>query len=196
MRKKIFVTILLIMILASCNSINDEEKTPKIINIKIKGALQSNYHVGCIRIEKLKNIYTPADLYPAARLCLKEEKLDKASMIFLVAGLYSKYDSARIHDKSAAQARSILILKNMSGLDKKVNNNWKKVINNIIDGETEEHNIFCKEIEKLGKPLYRPDYMILHGMQAFFSDFDIDNALIENFDGDIMWTKLLKAIDC
>ena len=173
-----------------------EKNDSGIINVHRKGALQSNFHVGCVDMVDIKNLYTPADLYPAAKRCLNDEDFNRAAEIFLFANLYANYDPLRMRDRHANQAKAVLRQKNFSGLKRSTINRWKKFMQTTYAKGSVEHTAFCIEARQIGHPRYRPDYMMLHTLSAFSSGFDLDRALIKDFDENEIWEKLLVASGC
>lgn len=144
-----------------------ETKTTQIFKLESEGNLESTHSVGCIDIKKLNNKYTPADLYPAVVKCVKESDYDNAFALFMMAGVYGYFDEERVTDKSAHQAKAVLIMNNMSTLTNEEREIWKKEMGSNLAENSPKLAQVCSEIKQIGYPEYYPSYMIQHGISAF-----------------------------
>jgi hypothetical protein len=162
----------------------------EITNYTAKGNLESKVNLPCLKYDDIKNSYTPADLYPSAAKCILENNNEQAVYIFYTASVYAVYDSMRIKDKTAAQARQVLILKHI----KPIPDEQKKGFADEIRKIKFDRTLLCNKIIKLGLPDYHPSYMIHHGIQAF-SGIKGD-GLIEGYDAQKNWQKALSALKC
>ena len=97
---KLFILVLVLLSF----TVNAQQNT----NAKSQGNLKSYHKLSCIDKGKLKNIYTPADMFPAIAKCIKKAKYSRAVYLAIVTNAYGHYDSSRVEDESAAQAVSIL----------------------------------------------------------------------------------------
>jgi hypothetical protein len=80
------------------------ETNGSFTNVRIEGSLASTQTVGCIPVTEAKNSFIQADLYNGVAECLRQDRYDLANNLYLLAGVYSRFDAARISDKSAGQA--------------------------------------------------------------------------------------------
>ncbi len=180
----------LILIIFSCitflgNIYKVEAKDLKIFNYKTQGNLAVTNKLTCISIKEMKNDYTPADLYPAVRDCVDKGKLKNASEIYYIAGAYSFFDILRVSDRTAHQAKKVLMINNFSTLSGHQRESWVAELNKIIADNTD----FCKAVKNIGKPNYQPVYMAAHGIRAFSIN---PNELIKtDFDSKKAWTRTL-----
>jgi len=192
MRKK--VSTMLISILAILTISSTSYASPKHINTKVKGSLESTHDIGCVDIKNLSNKYTPADLYKAVPTCIKEGKLDFGGQIFALASAYGRFDSERVADKTAHQGTKVLIMRYLS-LNKDISKEEKKEFSNIIQKGLKEgsnkHIKLCADLVKIGSPDYYPDYMILHGMNAILGK-NTNSNLVPGFNAEKAWKKTLK----
>jgi hypothetical protein len=108
--------------------------------------------------------------------------------LFALAGAYATFDGERVSDKSAAQAKTALIMTTFSV----VSPEKKKIFSDKTKLDTNDpslHEALCADIEKIGAPNYYPKYMILHGIKAFTGN-PYDGALVDNFDPTATWSKV------
>ncbi len=178
----------LIIILRICGINNLHAQ--KNISIEAEGNLESPNPCGCVELSKVMNEHNPADILNGMGKCIELEDFEKAAKLFAIAGVYGKYDTYRVKDKSAHQALLVLqqnILLNINETDK------EKMISNLnklLKKDSEELNNVCQAIQQVGIPKYYPKYMVQHGIQAFLNKEG--NGLIEEFDSEESWNLALK----
>ena len=163
-------------------------------NAKSQGNLKSNYQLACIKKNKLKNIYTPADLFPAVAKCIKKGEYSLAVYLAMVTNAYGHYDAARVEDESAAQAFQVLQLRNLGGLKP---GKTKKFLEEFRKFNASEKNKSdaCQLLSKLGKPDYHPHYMIQHGLKSV-TGIEGD-GLIAGYDASAIWQDTMtNYINC
>jgi len=159
-----------------------------------KGNLAVTHDLDCIPLDTTKNIYTPADLYKAFAKCIQEGDYDKANDLFLLAGAYVRFDAMRVADKTAHQARTVLIMNNTSEMTAQQKRDWNAHMDKLTPGSERLAEI-CSKIKKIGVPDYYPAYMIQHGIQAFSKE-KIE-PLVPNFDPQSAWQSILdKSLHC
>ena len=163
----------------------------KNISIEAEGNLESPNPCGCVELAEVTNQHNPADILNGMKKCIELKDFEKAAKLFAIAGVYGKYDTYRVKDRSAHQAFLVLqqsILLNLNEKDK------EKIIlnfNKLLEKGSEELNNLCQDIQKVGIPKYFPRYMIQHGMQAFTNKEG--NGLVEKFNSKEAWTLALKS---
>ena len=164
------------------------EQNGKVTNVTSEGNLASYQAVGCIPLSEAKNTFTPADLYKGVGKCIAQGNYDFAANLFILAGMYARFDAARITDKTAGQAGVVLIMNTFSNVpqDKKIK--FGEVTNRLA-ADAELLGKLCGEINKIGSPTYYPSYMILHGVKAFTGN-PHEGALVKDFDTPGFWRKL------
>ncbi|MDB6082981.1 MAG: hypothetical protein JWN43_862, partial [Gammaproteobacteria bacterium] len=84
--------------------------------LQAAGQLAATHDLGCISIEKVRSIYTAADLYRSTRQCLDADQYALAAPLFALAGGYGRFDAMRIVDKTAGQGVTILTMNVGDGL--------------------------------------------------------------------------------
>lgn len=171
------------------------EKNGNITNFKVVGSLASKQDIGCIKIEKAKNSFTPADLYKGVSTCLAQEKFEEASALFLLAGLYSRYDAVRVTDKTAGQAGSALIVNTFANIKPDIKAKFGAAVEKDTKDPASIQRI-CEQIVAIGPPDYYPEYMILHGMKAFTGN-PHEGAIASDFNKTATWAELqTKQLHC
>ena len=171
-------------------SINNVQ-AQKTISLEAEGNLESPNPCDCVDISEITNEHNPADILHGMGKCIEKNNFGKAARLFAIAGVYAKYDSYRVKDKSAHQALMVLqqnILIDISEDDK--NNMIAKLRQTLEKGSSELKNV-CQEIEKVGIPKYHPKYMIRHGIQAFIETDG--NGLVEDFNSEESWKLALES---
>lgn len=186
----------------------EEAKPPKIIteqrgnvtNYRIEGARAPSQDIGCIPIVKAKNTFTPPDLFKGAEACITQDNYHDAARLLLLAYVYSDFDFHRVTDESAKEAGYISYLEFISHISKflnldKFHSKMNKELKYIFK-KSKELKKYCTQIQEIGYPRYYPNYMILHGLKAFYTDPHQD-ALVKDFDAQTAWHESMRiVVDC
>jgi hypothetical protein len=167
------------------------EQTGNVTNVRAEGQLASTQNVGCVPLAQVKNTFTPPDLYKGVSECLAKNNYDLAIRLFSLAGLYGGFDAERITDKTAGQARSVLVSNTLMDVpqDKKAKLGEAQA---QISNNPELLGKLCGDVQRIGMPNYYPAYMILHGMRAFTGN-PHEGALVKDFDAPGAWKKIQAA---
>jgi len=182
--KNLFIITLLAL---GINGINAQE----VISIEAKGNLESPKPCGCIELSEVTNENNPADILTGMGKCIELKQFEKAARLFAIAGVYGKYDSYRVKDKSAHQALLMLQQNILLNIDESDKTNLINSIKKELKSGSKELNDICQAIQKVGTPKYYPTYMIQHGIQAFSEQEG--NGLIEEFNSSESWNLALKS---
>lgn len=185
--------ILLIFLAASLSQAQDsptiiKEQNGNFINYRSEGSLESTQTIGCIPLSEVKNTFTPADLYKGVGECIARENYDFAARLFTIAGVYANFDAERITDKTAGQAKTVLIMNTFSTVSQDKKAKFKEAMERMAKNPDSLGDL-CTKVQKIGMPNYYPSYMILHGMKAFTSN-PHGGALVNNFDAQEAWKNL------
>ena len=151
----------------------------------------SLHRVDCIAIGSVKNIYTPADLYPAVVRCIEAKRYPESAALFMIAGAYGAFDKARVADSTAHEATQLLILQTIRPLDAEKKKQWQAAMAEATAAGSKKQAETCKAIAAIGMPKYYPTYMIQHGIQA-----SLKNAtppLVSPFDAKAAWNSALTS---
>ena len=181
--KKLFILTLFIF---GSNLINAQ----KTISIEANGNLESPKPLACVDLSQVTNENNPADILNGMRECIKLKDYKNAARLFAIAGVYGKYDTYRVKDKSAHQALLVLqqsIIMNLEESEQKAL--FESLKKELAQG-SDNLNEICQAIRKIGAPKYYPKYMIQHGIQAFTQNEG--NGLNEKFDSEASWNLALK----
>jgi len=162
----------------------------KVVNIEAKGNLKPTVALGCMDLDKVVNTETPADLYPAMSACIHESDYEKAVRLFAVAGVYARFDELRVADKTAHDARTVLIMQAMSKASDEQKNGYQKALHDVA-GQPAKLAELCGKIRQLGPPNYFPSYMIQHGL-GVFTGGNV-HPLVEPFDATAAWQQSLSG---
>ena len=134
----------------------------------------------------------PADLASGILECYKNDDVAKALDMFWVMRIRAFFDAKRVNDESAGAAMGMLQteLFGITGEDFLIK------MQNLLDQDSETFfNRLCSTMKTLGPPDYYPEYMILHGMNAFLGVEG--DGLKPDFKIDLEWNKIIKNdLDC
>jgi hypothetical protein len=169
---------------------DSQTQNTDITHLYTEGNLASTHPLACVSLSEVKNIDTPADIFKGVRQCIEQNKYDDATDLFAIAGAYSKFDAARVTDKSAGQAKSALISETFSRVSEDKQNKFSQV-QQLRMTTPETLKVICSGVKKIGMPNYYPEYMILHGMKAFTGN-PYENALEKDFNAQEAWQKVLS----
>lgn len=171
--------------LTACNS------TPhsNVTNYYSKGNLESPLPSSCVAIDRLSNKQNPVDIFTGLNSCIANGDYSKAAELYFAGMTYGYYDINRVSDKSAHQAISVIRMNVFGAQPKEVMDKLQAAIEKIASDNTS----VCQSLTRLGAPMYKPTYMIQHGMGAFLGNSTKD-GLVENFDSNSTWSNSLAKI--
>lgn len=193
---KILIILLVFISVHGCAQTMDPpkiitEQRGNITNIRAEGSLASAQVLGCIPLTQVKNTFTPPDLYKGVAECISQEKYDLAAELFAIAGVYSRFDAARVADKTARQARSVLIMNTFANISEVQKKKFTDAFTSLSN-TSEKLGKVCMNVREIGAPSYYPSYMILHGMRAFMGN-PHEGALLKDFEASKEWLSLQKS---
>lgn len=169
-----------------------EEQRGSVTNAHVEGSLAPTQDLACISLSESKQTYTPPDLHTAIAKCIAGAQFTKAAQLFMLSGIYLRFDAERIADKTVRGGGQVLILRTFLNFSKEQKEEFTKAFNQLAKN-TSELQATCSELVRIGPPTYFPRYLILHGLNAFTSPNPLDNALIPNFDAESTWVHLQEA---
>lgn len=192
MRKAIVVSIAAFSFCFAVTALAADSGTqPRVRNYESPGNLESKYDLGCIGAHKVENKYSPTDLYKAVSKCANSGMYKEGTFLFAVAGVYGRFDTLRVEDKSAHQAIAVARMQALSTLDKGKQTAFQESLKANL-GNPEGLAAVCKEIVRIGPPNYFPRYMIQHGMGAFLKSGGGD-GLAKDFNAKTAWKQSLDS---
>jgi TPR repeat protein len=160
-------------------------------NYRVEGSLASTRIIGCIPLSKVQNTFTPPDLYRGLVDCISQDNYDFAVRLSALAGIYACFDAERVADKSAGQAKTVLVMNTFAGIPQEKKAKYVQRLTQATK-DPERLGKICHEIREIGMPDYYPSYMILHGIKAFEGN-PHNGALLKDFDSQKVWTNLLTT---
>ncbi|OAN55233.1 hypothetical protein A6A04_11265 [Paramagnetospirillum marisnigri] len=164
------------------------ERNGAITNHRVEGSLAPSREIGCIAVAEADNAMTPPDLYIGVRKCLDQDRFERAVELFALAGLYGNFDAMRVTDRSAGQAKTVLIMGTFSTVGPERKDRFRQALERM-NANPDSLTALCRSVDRVGHPGYYPAYMILHGMKAFTGN-PHDGALAPDFDAAATWTSL------
>lgn len=159
-----------------------------VTNVQAPGNLAATQAPGCIALSAANRKMTPPDLYNGLRECVSQEKYAEAAELFALAGLYGNFDAQRVADKTAGQAKTVLVMNLLGSVSDEQKTKLSAEVSRMA-GSPESLARLCGEVRKIGAPDYYPRYMIMHGMRAFTGNAD-EGALRSDFDAAKVWATL------
>ena len=147
----------------------------------------------CVQLDSIDNSHTPIELYSSLNDCLQSNRDADAVGLFILAGMDSSFDSVRVADKTAGQARTILIMALFGGMAADVHARFETAMKALMDHPS-RHAILCEQVKKVGPPQYFPAYMVNHGlgvMQSALANQAPPTPLEPKFDAAATWTDLI-----
>ena len=167
----------------------------KVTNMTIAGQLAAKNPLGCVPLSQLDNTRTPPDIYLGVSACIQKDDYSAAAALFALAGIESRFDAARVLDKTAGQAGPVLIMNTFNGLAQDKRDKFGKTVGELA-ADPNAMTDTCRTIQKIGYPHYYPEYMVLHGIHAFTAKPG-DATMEPNFDAPATWhTLLTKYLNC
>lgn len=157
------------------------------VNFVTEGNLASSRSEPLKSIDEATSSDTPVDLIDLAAAKVKEGDYEHAAMAFSVGMAYGSYDTLRVADRSAHQGITVLFLEKMGDLSTEQKTKFKNAMAELEKNNKPVMNILAR----VGKPSYHPSYMIQHGIKAFEPGQQPNGGLVEGFDGDQAWAKVL-----
>lgn len=171
------------------------EQRGSVTSMTIPGQLASTQTLGCLSIDNVKSTAAPPDLYNASRACIDRGDYDDAVPLFLLGGAYGQFDGERVADKSAAQGVVILRMAFSDGLREDQRQAFNAAKGKVLASDNRVR--LCAHFERLGPPNYFPQYMILHGINAFTTADPTADALVHGFDDAGTWRRILaEGLHC
>jgi len=149
----------------------------------------------CVRLDTIDNSHTPIELYSSLNDCMQNNRDADAVSLFVLAGMDSSYDSLRVTDKTAGQARQILIMALFGGMAPDVHTRFETAMKDFTD-HPQRHAALCELVKKVGPPQYFPAYMVNHGlgvMQSALSNQAPPTPLKADFNAAGTWKELITS---
>jgi WD40 repeat protein len=179
---------------AIANGVIVQYLSEKLTNTSALRNLHPFNPIICEKLDKLTNKHTPADIYQGVTKCLQQGRYGDAVNLHALAGAYATFDTMRVTDRSAHNARLKLLIRSL-GSEKKTQELFNKELKKTFS-EKENLKEVCRKIINLGAPDYYPTYMIQHGLRAIREN-DGKNNLATEFDSDAAWKdSLVKFLHC
>lgn len=162
---------------------------PTVTNIETPGNLAPTQDIGCAKPADLRNTLTAADLYSGLAACAKAKDYKTGAFLFAMAGVYARFDTLRVADRTAHQAGTVLRMKYFDSLSTRAKKDLASQIEATL-GQPAALAATCAAIRSIGAPDYYPAYMIQHGMGAVMGS---DGGLVEGFDATKAWELALDG---
>lgn len=163
-----------------------------ITNYVTSGNLESQNNIGCVSAQEVKNNYTPVDLYKGMAICAKSERFQEAAFLFSISGVYGRFDSLRVADRTAPQGLMIARSQIFEDIPKEKLEKLQGFVSKAL-GSSSDVAAICKDIIRVGPPSYYPKYMVAHGMGSLHYTGEAVDGLLKNFNATSAWKKSLDS---
>ena len=167
-------------------------KSGNVVNYETQGNLEITNQVNCEGFEKLTNNFTPADLYRGMTHCFGSKNYENAAQLFILAGVFGRFDVQRVADSTAHQAMSVLQMQVFQNLSNEERDKYKQALGKYLSQGSPQLIAACEKVRQIGAPEYFPRYMIQHGMRAFGAE-QANQGLVSNFQPEAAWEKSLDT---
>lgn len=173
-----------------------ERHQGNMVNVQTVGDLAPTQQLECIDLNEAKDTYTPPDLHTGIAKCLAKGDLNRAVRLFMLAGIYARFDVARVADRSVQDGGHALNMRTFAAYSTEQKQQFMQAIRTLA-GNPEAFRTACAEVSKIGPPAYFPQYLVLHGLNAMMPGYSSDHALVADFDASGTWAKLkLQYLKC
>lgn len=159
--------------------------------IETEGNLESPNPCNCVPISEINQQHNPADIYVGMRKCIEQKDYAKAARLFAIAGVFGRFDTFRVQDKTAHQALVVLQQNTISTISEEDRKIMVEQLKKVLEKNSSALDAVCQEIQKVGTPTYHPKYMIQQGMQAFLNPEG--DGLVPNFNPKESWKLALNS---
>jgi ankyrin repeat protein len=149
----------------------------------------------CVQLDSIDNSHNPIELYSSLNDCLQNNRDADAVSLFILAGMDSSFDSLRVADKTAGQARTILIMALFGEMPPDEHTRFEASTKTFMDNPS-HHATLCEQVKKVGPPQYFPAYMVNHGlgvMQSTLANQAPPTPLDPKFDAAATWRELITS---
>ncbi len=163
-----------------------------IVNYTTEGNLEVTHQTGCVGFKGLNNKLTPADMYRGVAQCLQSGDFSNAGELYALAGLYARFDTLRVADRTAHGAITVLTMTVGQSATPQQQKKLMAEINKFLVKGTPELAATCQTVRKIGYPDYFPRYMIKHGLSAFMAE-PRNRGLVTNFEAEKAWEQVLDT---
>jgi hypothetical protein len=164
---------------------------PTIVNREAGGNLApTRPPMGCIAEDAVDASMNPVDLYMSLAACVTEERYDSGPLLLMTAGVFSRFDQARVADRSAHQATRVLRVTHVDSLPPQ---KWAPLQERTqrLMAEPAGKAALCTQVRALGPPTYYPTYMIQHGMGVMTGS--AADPIVPGFDPATEWPRVVDA---
>lgn len=148
--------------------------------------------VPCLQGLRLKNTHTPPELYLGVVQCARERAtFPAAANMFVLAGVYGRYDQLRVKDASAHQAVSVMRM----AIDGHLSDDFRAYLRQIGASRPAMQQM-CAMVRRVGPPAYFPQYMVEHGLgatRAALEGHPAPGPLNEKLDKEHAWDEAIEG---
>jgi hypothetical protein len=149
---------------------------------------------GCIPLSAVHSRMSPPEIYAHARACVAADRLADAARLNVLGASFGSFDTLRVRDRTAHQARMMLPMLALQNLEPGRLELVRAELLRVAK-DPAELAAACREMRRIGPPAYEPRYMIEHGMAAMTGSRD--PALVAGFDPVAAWKQTLdRAAHC
>lgn len=139
----------------------------------------------CLTLSEIDRTMDPIHLTRAMLACIQEGRDSDAVDLYNVAGIFAKFDTLRVSDKSAHAAYPMLKVKAGQALGEEKSAEFNQTLKRVSSAPGYNKRL-CDFTAGLYAPSYAPSYMVNHGMGAFTGA----KQTVDNFEPTAAWAKV------
>jgi hypothetical protein len=139
----------------------------------------------CINLDMTANGRGPPTLYLGVADCVKHDEYQRATELFVLAGLDSQFDAERVRDKSGQQTGQDILMNALQSIAPKQREAFARAIQ-ALHASPQSLATLCEKTHRIGYPTYFPDYMVMHSTNSLTVTPQPD-ALKSAFDAAATW---------
>jgi hypothetical protein len=137
----------------------------------------------CIRFSQATRETPPNELYDSLAQCITDGEFADAARLFMLAGIFSRFDAIRVADVTARDTGAVMILNTFNPLPEDPKKQFGIELNALMEN-ADARQSYCATLRRLGYPTYFPEYMVSHSLHR------ITPPLRADFDAEATWTSL------
>lgn len=136
----------------------------------------------CMTLEEVTRGMDPVYLTRSMLSCIDQERYNDAVDLFNIGGVFAKFDTYRVYDRSAHAAYGALKVQASNLLTKAQNDRFQAALKTRSNAD-DYLGKMCAFVYTLHPPTYHPTYMTNHGMGSFTGA----TQMVENIQLNVAW---------
>ena len=147
--------------------------------------------ISCLSLDKIMNGYDSLKLSAMSMECVKQKDYQKASRLWLLAGLYYTYDTGRLKEKRGTNLVKLTMVSMLSRITEQDKIKMVTAMRSIRNNPAQLKEI-CDQVDVVGKPTYVPYYMMM--TQTSSLEHNLSDIYDPSFDLQKGWGLVKKQV--